>query len=165
MTQAVKRRFRLVMFGCLAVGGLLLFWRFVIRLALIGLILSSDCWGAWVAGPDTSDGREALAKWFPRATGDAVHAVYYFHEWGYTEGPEYMRFDTNDTTIVSEFIGRGSTGRPLHSDTTTIYGLTDHAPRWFQPPKDGRQFRDSAGFDYLWVSPDGHRVWFLFASH
>lgn len=131
----------------------------------MALLLAVRCWDASTAGPDTSKGRQSLTNWFPRATGDAVHDVYYFEDIGWTDHPVYMRFDTHDTTIVREFIAKGRGGEALHADTTRIYGLTDGFPRWFHPSRDAQALRDSAGFYYLWVSQDRHRVWFFFADH
>ena len=159
----VNRWLARALMGCLVV--LLVLGRRLVSVAFVALFVLSDCWGQFVAGFDTSAGRKAVALWFPRATGDAVHNVYYYQSPGFTDQQEYMRFDTNDSTIVRDFISGGSGGRTLHPDTTLITWLTDGVPRWFHRPPDARQFRDSAGFDYLWVSPDGHRVWFFFFSH
>jgi hypothetical protein len=132
------------------------------------LFMMTECWGQWTAGPDTTDGRRALSRYFPRATGNAAHNVYYYQEMGFTDQAEYMRFDTNDTTIANEFVAGGGGGRTLRSDTAINKWPTENAPRWFRPPHDARLFDDSAGYYYLWVSPvspGGHRVWFFFFSH
>jgi hypothetical protein len=164
--KRVNRRLKLAAIACVAACAAVGMWFGRWGVGLVAFLLFGNCWGQWFAGPDASDGRKALALWFPRATGDAARNVYYFEAGGFTDNPKYMRFDTHDTTIVRDFIARGgSGGPPLHADTTMIYGLTDGAPRWFQPPRDARQFRDTAGFNYLWVRTDGHRVWYFFADH
>jgi len=161
----LNRRPELPAIGCMAVGVLIVLARWLAPLGLWAVVLLSDRWGQSAAGPDTSKGRKALADWFPRANGDAVRNVYYFEPFGWTDHPKYMRFDTNDTTIVQDFIARGgSRGRPLYTDTTFIWNSVG-APPWFHPSWDASALRDSAGFDYLWVSADGHRVWFLFGDH
>jgi hypothetical protein len=64
-----------------------------------------------LAGPDRSEGRKALAHTFHRAPGGAVHNVYYYEPLGFTDQSEYMRFDSDDTTIVR--IPRPTTGCSL----------------------------------------------------
>jgi hypothetical protein len=160
--------------GCGVAGLLCLLLVFLaprlVSVGLFALVEADALWGDWFAGPDTRAGREAIVRWFPRATAGAVHNVYYFAGPGWTDHPQWMKFETGDTTIVSAFIAAGGRGSPLRPDSVVPYGLLDGrgTPRWFVPPKgsEGAQLlRDDSGFYYLWVSAGGRRVWFMFADH